>query len=228
MAGHDSETGGADRVRNFTGLRMMRNSPILEETWRYWTSLRRGTAIPQRSTLDPSAMRLILGHAMILDRTRHGTTRVRLGGHVMQDLMGMEVRGLPIRAFFDLADRTRVCEQIEQVFEQPAKLELDLISEGSEGIVTARMLVLPLTDATGAVSKALTVMVCDRITRDAPRRFSLTKAQLTPLCEVAEADHPRRRHTDRALPHELTAGMAESAAPFEGRPSQVPWLRIVK
>ncbi|WP_175484759.1 PAS domain-containing protein [Jannaschia pohangensis] len=221
--------GNSAQFGDLTGLRMMRKSPLLEEAWRYWTSLREGSDLPRRAALDPHAMRLILGHAMILDQVRHGTVRVRLGGHVMHDLMGMDVRGLPIRAFFDVADRTRVVDQIEQVFDTPASLELDLISDGKEGIVTGRMLVLPLLDAAGQPTKALTVMVTDRMVRDTPRRFSLTNATLVPLAGARNGAGPQRRLTDHHLPVEISAlGLAEGQTPFQARPSSVPWLRVVK
>lgn len=235
MAGKDEIRGPnpvrTNDVRDFTGLRMIRRSPLLEETWRYWTSLRTGTDLPRRSALDPKAMSRILGHAMILDQVRHGTVRVRLGGNVMHQVMGMDVRGLPIRAFFDLADRTRAVDLIEQVFDTPSTLELDLISEGSDGLMTGRMLVLPLLDATGAVTKALTVMVTDRVITDAPRRFAVTNATLVPVDGAAAAPRQgllRRRVTDHHLPVEIMAGMAEDAAPYATRPSPVPWLRVVK
>lgn len=218
-------------IRQFTGLRMTRRSPLLEETWRYWTSLRDGQDVPQRTALDPKAMSRILGHAMILDQVRHGTVRIRLGGNVMHQVLGMDVRGLPIRALFDLADRTRAVDLIEQVFDTPSTLELDLISEGAEGLVTGRMLVLPLLDAAGAVTKALTVMVTDRVVMDAPRRFAVTNATARPLTgdtSPGTSDAPQRRATDHRLPVEIMAGMAEDPAPFEAKPSPVPWLRVVK
>ena len=233
MAGLDGYTGGGlgdAKVQRMDGLRMMRGSPLLEEAFRYWASLRSGGGLPRRADLDPVAMRRVLGHAMILDRVRHGAIRVRLGGHVMQDIMGMEVRGLPVRAFFDLADRTRVGALIEEVFETPSTLELDLISEGSDGLVTGRMIVLPLLDASGAVSKALTVMVTDRAVTDAPRRFAVTNAVSVPVNASAPRrdDVPQRRLTDRHLPTEIMAGLAEAAAPYDAKPTAVPWLRVVK
>lgn len=214
---------------DFTGLRMMRKSPLLEEAWQYWTSLRRGAELPRRTAMDPKAMRHILGHSMILDQVRPGTVRVRLGGHVMTDLMGMDVRGLPVRAFFDVVDRTRVTDLIEQVFETPATLELDLISEGADGIVTARMLILPLLDTAGRTTKAMAVIVTDKVVTDAPRRFAVTNGTLVPLAAPITSDDPRRRLTDHDLPVEVMAtGMAEDPAPFETKPSPVPWLRVVK
>ncbi|MEM9796447.1 MAG: PAS domain-containing protein [Pseudomonadota bacterium] len=235
--GQDTMDAGAEHpgsnLHDITGLRMMRTSPLLEEAWRYWSSLRSGRDLPRRDALDPRAMRFILGHSMILDRVRPGTVRVRLGGRVMHDLMGMEVRGLPIRAFFQLDDRSRVMPLIDEVFDAPAKLELDLFSTGATGddVLTGRMLVLPLHDSGGRVTKALTCMALNHNPLEAPHRFAITGHRVTPLgrANVApvvaseRSDFPQRRVSD-PQPMEL----AEAQTPFESRPSGVPWLRVVK
>ncbi len=212
------------------GLRMMRTSPLLSEALRYWTSLCHGGDLPRRADLDPARMTHILGHAMILDRVRPGSIRVRLGGHVLQSLMGMDVRGLPVRAFFDLADRTRVGALIEDVFDSPATLEMDLISDGPDGIITGRMILLPLLDTARRTTKALAVMVTDRAVTDAPRRFSLTHAVALPV-HGAAASHgamPDRPLSPPVAAPETGHGLAERAEPYRTRPSPVPWLRVVK
>lgn len=213
------------------GLKTMRRSALLEQAWRYWTAQREGADLPRRAALDPKEMGPLLGHAMVLDRVQPGAVRVRLGGHVMNALMGMEVRGLHIRAFFDPADRPQVLQKIEQVFEGPSTLELDLISETEDGLLTARMLILPLLDGADRVTKALAVTVTDRVPSDPPRRFQLTNATLVPVAgaPTRQADLPRRRLFDHHLPVELQAGMAEEAAPFDAKkPARVPWLRVIK
>ncbi len=230
--------GPGSAARDFKGLRMMRRAPMLDEAWRYWTSLREGEALPRRAALDPKRMELILGHSMILDQVRHGTVRVRLGGQALERIAGIDVRGLPIRAFFDLADRTRALDLFEQVFDTPATLELDLISDGRPGgLVTGRMLVLPMLDAAGRVTKALAVLVTDRTVEGPPRRFSVTNATMVPLAPVPRVTEPNRRAEDaprprtdwiRTAPEARASELAEPPATFAGRPSAVPWLRVVK
>lgn len=222
-----------DKVREIMGARMMRKSPVLEEAWRYWTSLRMGGRLPNRSDLDPSAMQLILGHALILDRVRPGTVRVRVGGRVANDLMGMETRGLPIRAFFDLMQRSKAQELVEGCFTTPATLELDLISEGADGPIAARMVVLPLRDAHGEPNKALAVIVPDRVAADGPRRFSILRhhlgnlgpaaAEPAPVFDPAPSDEVPL-YVPPAAPEPTVA--AEPAKEY--RSTNVPWLRVVK
>jgi hypothetical protein len=198
---------------DLTGRRMERQSPLLEEAWRYWSSLRTGLAPPPREALDPRAMSLILGHSMILERRQPGAVRVRVGGRVMDRLMGMDVRGLPVRAFFETAQRARAIDLIERVFDEPATLELDLacagLSETRDGRhVDARLLVLPLRDGTGAVSRALSCIAVTGLDIAQPRRFAILRERLAPI-----------RRAD-PLPREI--------APPPGRPGPRPWLRVIK
>ena len=213
--------------RGAGGLRTMRTSPILDQAMRYWSSLREGTDLPRRAALDPRAMRHVIGHAMILDRVHNGAIRARLGGHVMNDLMGMDVRGLPVRAFFDLRDRDRAVELVTQVFETPASLEMDLLSEGPTGtLLTGRMLFLPLLDGAGAPTKALSVLVTDRVVTDPPRRFGITNATMVPFATASARPTPQL-HVAHEMDLPVEIAHAASAEP-EMRPSSVPWLRIVK
>jgi hypothetical protein len=205
-----TETFDAAPLGDLTGRRMERRSPLLEEAWRYWSSLRAGRSLPLRDALDPRAMTLILGHAMILDRLRPGAARVRLGGRVMNALMGMEVRGLPIRAFFEVEQRARAVDLFERVFDGPATLEMDLSCGARSGAaVHARMLVLPLRDRDDGVRKALTCLALDRVDAEPPQRFRILRENLSPLTPQA------------ALPQSL---IPEARL----RPGPRPYLRLVE
>jgi hypothetical protein len=235
IIGRDNRLGTG--VVDFTGPRMERTSPLLEETWRYWSSLRQGIALPRRDALHPRAMSLILGHSMILDHVREGTIRVRLGGRVLNALMGMEVRGLPFRAFFDLDSRARATALVDQVFQIPAALEMALHApaQGDLPALSAKLLVLPLVDQAGRPTKALACIALEGAACGAPRRFALERHMTTPI-QSSGMPH-RRRRDDLPLPGRprhpsvepaRAAGMAEEPAEFQGRPSGVPWLRVVK
>ena len=199
-------------VLDLVDARLTTKSPILQEAWRYWSSLRTDGAVPRREALDPRAMSLILGHSLILDRMRPGTVRVRTGGRVANDLMGMETRGLPIRAFFDLMQRTRAIALVERAFTEVATLEMDLVSDGLDGPLPARMILLPLRDRVDEVSKALAVLVPERLDAEGPRRFAIRRHHLAPLFAA------------RPIPTTQLAMAAEMQAPFEA----APFLRVVK
>jgi hypothetical protein len=203
-------------VHDMMAARMMRTSPVMEEAWRYWNAKRVDGGLPARDDLDPRAMNLIIGHSMILDRVRPGTVRVRVGGRIANSLMGMETRGLPIRAFFDLLQRGEAAELIETCFTTPATMELELQSDGEEGLVRAKMLILPLLDREGAVSKVLALIVPDRLVADAPRRFGIVRHVSGPLA-----------HAARRPPAPVVADPMVIAA-TNGPAVAAPHLRVVK
>ncbi|MGB3408349.1 MAG: PAS domain-containing protein [Jannaschia sp.] len=232
MAGLDGfdggHTGDGGDVHDIMGQRMMRKSPLLEEAWRYWSSLRSGRNLPLREALDPRAMSFTLGHSMILDRVRPGTVRVRLGGRVMNSLMGMEVRGLPVRAFFEVAQRDRAIDLVEEVFEGPSTLELDLLSQTDSGTTHGRMLILPLQDRSGIVSKAISVIALDRFDPEPPHRFTILRQRINPLAQRRDTAFARlgaERLTEAVQP---PLEMAEAAGDYASGPSARPYLRVVK
>ena len=76
--------GGPDPVRILADLRS------------YWDSLRKGRAVPDRADVEPKGIRRALDYAFILERIAPGAARFRLAGRHLVDLMGMEVRGMPV------------------------------------------------------------------------------------------------------------------------------------
>lgn len=227
---------GAEHI-DLMSHRMQRDDPILSQVMRYWDSLRDGDILPARSDLDPRVIQNALGQAFILDRARPGTVRFRVAGHHLNALMGMEVRGMPIRAFFELMERRKLMEHVEACFTAPALLELDLVTE-EEGRppMFGRMLILPMRDHEGGVTKALGCLATDGIVGTPPRRFKLQREQLTPVSYAPVA-------TSRAPVQPVTRGMAESYSPYAPAPinrattpapterldaTDVPYLKVVR
>jgi hypothetical protein len=138
--------------------------PALRSVIGYWDSLRGMHLVPSRMALDPAQMRPHLQNAAILEAPRPGTVRVRLAGARINALMGMEVRGMPLRALFDLADRGRVTVAAEQALADPSVLIVDAIAPAPRyGLSHARELrtqiaILPMVDNDLATTRALYVM----------------------------------------------------------------------
>lgn len=215
-------------IHDLMAARMVRTSPVLEETWRYWNAKRVGGDLPRRDALEPRAMDLIIGHSMILDRVRPGTVRIRVAGRIPNALMGMETRGLPIRAFFDLMQRGEAAELVEAAFTTPATVDLDLRSEGEDGVVSARMLVLPLLDREGDVSKALAAIVPDRLVTDGPRRFRIARQTSGPLTRPSAQPAPPAKDDPRAEMALRLERMVEVPDDVRTPMPDVPYLRLVK
>lgn len=153
----------------------------------YWDSLRTGQLVPPRTALDHGALRPVLQSAAILENPRAGTVRVRLAGARINALMGMEARGMPLRALFDLADRGRVTAEAENALAEPAVLLMDVVTPAPRHGVAPRLAtqiaLLPLCDAEFMVNRALYVMgdvdgaEPGALQPDIPHRWSLWRTE---------------------------------------------------
>lgn len=160
-------------------------SPI-RQAEAYWTALLTGDGVPMRSQIDPRGLENILEYTFVLERIAPGLTRFRLAGRHLNQLAGMEVRGMPLTSFFEPDARDQIKTVSEQVFAQPTIANLTLDSSGRLGRVQlqARMLLLPLKSDLGDVSRILGVLVSDGAIGATPRRFTISATNLRPVSHV--------------------------------------------
>ncbi|MDM7459249.1 MAG: PAS domain-containing protein [Paracoccus sp. (in: a-proteobacteria)] len=158
---------------------------ILCEMRRYWTSLRQGRAVPTRADVDPRAIARCLDHTFILERVAPGAARIRLAGRHLIDLMGMEVRGMPICALVQPSSRGRLSDVLETVFKAPQIVQLSLTAraEYARPALSGQMLLLPLRSDLGDITRILGCLVSEGEAGVAPRRFDLTGEQISPIIE---------------------------------------------
>ncbi|MBI1172033.1 PAS domain-containing protein [bacterium] len=219
--------------------------PALAEVRAYWEGLREGGALPERDRIDPRGIAGALENTFLLERVASGIGRFRIAGMHLHDLMGMDVRGMPLSAMFEPAGRIRLADALEGVFATPAVLELWLEAERGIGrpALEGRLIVLPLTGVRGETSLALGCLAMEGSMGRAPRRFAISGL----MSEVIE----RRRTNWRETPPEVVdrrlqdlppiaavpplpatarqpAGLAEPPADFTPRPPRgKPHLRLV-
>lgn len=193
----------------------------------YWEALRGNRLMPRRSDIDPRGIEGALSHAFIVERVAPGQARLRIAGSHLSDLMGMEVRGMPITSFFTNAARPAVAEALEAVFQKPAQTTLHLSAEAAYGhpLLEGRMLLLPLKSDLGDVSRALGCLVAVGDPGRTPRRFDLTHQEPRRLFATGPTDMDIDGATAPARP-----GFAEAKRPFEtsGGRRLPPYLRVVK
>lgn len=201
-----------DRIVSLAGYQRDMRFPVISEVQAYWEGLRAGRQVPLRSEVDPRGIERALEYAFVLERIAPQVSRFRLAGMHLNDLMGMEVRGMPVTSFFTPPTRVRVAEIIERVFQGPEIAELSLIGEGGMGKppIEARLLILPLKSDLGDISRALGCLVSQGQIGRTPRRFELSEARITPIM----AGEP----TSAARNGSLVAGLAEAPAPFAPAP----------
>ena len=71
----------------------------IAEVEAYWEALRGSRLMPTRAEIDPRGIEQALEYAFIVERIAPGIARLRIAGSHLNELMGMEVRGMPLTAF---------------------------------------------------------------------------------------------------------------------------------
>lgn len=146
----------------------------LENLRRYWEKLRKGRIAPYRAELDPRAFEDALENMFILEQLNPSQIRVRLAGMTLCEMMGMEVRGMPPEAIMAAPHRSGFSEHLHSVLNDPAIVELDLVTSGLDGRdVDARMLLLPLRSDFGEVTRVLGCVVTSTPEVRVPVNFSI-------------------------------------------------------
>ena len=214
----------------------------IREVRAYWDALRDDQDLPRREQVNPRGMAGALHQVFMLERVAPGVARFRVAGMEINDLMGMEVRGMPVSALFDPAARARLAEVLEKVVTARTIVELDLEADRGLGrpALSARLLLLPLKGAVGEADLILGCLASDGQIGRTPRRFVIARA-LEAVVEAQEAA-PKRLHLDmpklatettfapRAAPM-LVGEMAEPSPPkfVAAKPAfERPYLRLVR
>lgn len=168
-------TGANDKTRgDFAALQTVRA---------YWEALRIGRALPRRDQIDPRGLAPALEQVFLAEQVAPGHARIRLAGMHLNDLMGMEVRGMPLTALLDPAARAKLTEALDVVFSGSSALELQLEAErgiGRPGL-EARMLLLPLIGSQGEPNLALGCLCSRGDIGRTPRRFAVARLVREPL-----------------------------------------------
>ncbi|MGQ0564419.1 MAG: PAS domain-containing protein [Gemmobacter sp.] len=196
----------------------------LAEVRAYWEGLRQDGKPPLRAEVDPRGMAGALEHSFVIERVAPGVARFRIAGMELTEMMGMDVRGMPMLSLIDPPDRSDFARHMEKVFTGPAILEMVLEAERGIGrpALEGRLLILPLRNRAGTTALALGCLATEGVIGRAPRRFGIARRAVTPLDAAAPV-------LAEGMAPVLADGMAESPAPFVPRPVPGhPHLRLVK
>lgn len=188
----------------------------ISEVDAYWEALKRGRDMPSRSDIDPRGIENTLEYAFILERIAPGLARLRIAGMHLRDLMGMEVRGMPISSFIETDERESFSKMLEAVVADPAKARISLEAETGIGApkLEGRMLLLPLRDDMGEVTRYFGCLSTLGQVGNTPRRFRITRTELTPIRgKGAPVMTGAQKLTS-------VPGMAEAPSPFTPAPAK--------
>lgn len=218
---HGSDTRQKADIVSIWEHQSKNDKSAIAEMRAYWDSLRCGRRVPLRSEIDPREIAGALEFGFILERLQPGAVRFRLAGMHLCDLMGMEVRGMPLRAFISPSSRAAFSASLERVFTTPEIHEYHLVSEDGIGAeLTGRLLVLPLKSDNGDVDRAIGCLITDGVVGLAPRRFRVAETRVTSLDtgEISREVGPvANQPSPQALEQikEQIRGFAEKQTPFQ-------------
>lgn len=210
-------TGKVARLRARTGL----GHRICAEIRGYWEALRDGRLVPERADVNPRGIDRALEYSFVIERVAPGIGRFRLAGTHLCDVLGMEVRGMPLTAFFVTSSRPQITEASERLFRDPAIIEATLVSEPFQGlpVFSARMLLLPLRSDLGDINRALGCLVAEGDIRRTPTRFEVTSLNMTPVIQPGFFADPAEPLPSPRVPYQDPRhGFAEEQVPFNPAP----------
>jgi hypothetical protein len=139
----------------------------------YWQRLRHTGDIPARSDLNPARIEHVLPHTFILQRVAAGMARFRVAGQRLHDLLKMDPRGMPFSTIFDQDSHDDLRHVIEAVCADPAIVGLQVRSQASllRPSLDGAVLLLPMRDTSGSMTRILGAIVTPDATSQRPRRF---------------------------------------------------------
>jgi len=161
----------------------------------YWASLRENGAIPKRSAIDASALGAALPHIFLAELITPRMAKMRICGHQIEDLQGVDMRGMPVAALFMNEMRGQLAEALAQV-SLGARVTLSLRAAGkaTHPQMTATLALLPLTDPAGKITRVMGVLDRQGAIGPMPRRFDLaTPVQCVTLPSPVEPSRPALR-----------------------------------
>lgn len=198
-------------------------NPILTELLDHWERLRAGRIAPLRSEIDPRQIENALQHAFILERPENGEARFRIAGMKLSELMGMEVRAMPANAIIVPEMRSEFSTVLHNLFECPEIVELTLEAPvPNGGKISADMLLLPMKNDEGEISRILGCLVASGVAPFPPHRFLIKSRRVTRIV-ASDYTHVRAK----------VSGFSESVPSFAPKVLQTQnntqnYLKLVK
>lgn len=197
----------------------------------YWEALRGSRLMPKRSEIDPRGIESALEYTFVLERIAIGMARLRIAGSHLNNLMGMEVRGMPLTSFITPAGRPQMGDMLEEVFQRPSACEIRLSAEvgRNKPAMDARMLLLPLKSDLGDVSRVLGCLIARGEMGSQPRRFDIVGTKTRPLI-LKQDDGEDPKAIQKTTPHAAIEGFHEPRAKYDSKSKSKdkPYLRLIK
>ena len=167
----------------------MRHDPLIQQVVAYWEALRAGRPAPLRAEVDPRGIETALDRVFLAERIAPGIGRIRLAGMCLNDVLGMEVRGMPLTALIAPEDREAFANTLERVYAGGRRADIRLRGMRGPGKpeFEAELALLPLANDRAASGLVLGCLATSGTIGRAPRRFAVTSAELIDFAVTAPA-----------------------------------------
>lgn len=212
--------------------------PAINQVDAYWEGLRCGRLMPERAEIDPRGLESALEYAFMLEHVAPGVARIRIAGMHLNDILGMEVRGMPLTAFINPEDRKRLGRALDRVVNTPQVADIKLSSPRSIGRpgLQARLYLAPLASGDLGHPRILGCLQSEGDIGRAPRRFAMEQVHLRRIVASAQpAERLPQEVSDTPAPAPARNELAEPRAEFAHalrkspeKPESRPNLRLVK
>ena len=122
----------------------------------YWNALRNGRKLPQRSEVDPAALRMLLPHVFVLQRFDSEHVIFRVAGTALCAAFGRELRDHNFVALWTRNGQPVICDLLLQLAEktQVAIMRAVAVTLDKRTVSTETVL-MPLSDEWGAHTRIL-------------------------------------------------------------------------
>lgn len=203
----DDPSSESNGIVDLGTARQGRVSPSLVKIESYWREVRGNRLVPTRADIDPRGLSGTLAQAFVLERIATGLARFRISGSHVIDLMGLEVRGMPLSTIFLPEARQTLADALEAAFDDPSIIRFKLSAETGFGrpALQGSMVLLPLRSDLGEISRILGGVEMEGDLGRAPRRLKI--------------DHQARQGlTGLGAPEANQFGFREGAATVRSTP----------
>ncbi|WP_425070218.1 PAS domain-containing protein [Sagittula sp. S175] len=232
--------GNGQGIVSMTEREKSRREAPLRQVEAYWRGLCDGTSVPLRSQVDPRGMESALENAFLMERIAPSMAKIRVAGTHLNDLMGMQVAGMPLSSLIAPSDRERFGQGITALFADPAIIRMDLKAEGGFGKpdMEASLILLPLRSDFGDLTRGLGALISHGRIGRTPRRFKVERLHISPALEGVASqgivtrekielteDRPSLAFHEQRTPYrpKVLEGLAEKPPAKSG----APFLRLV-
>ncbi len=181
---------GADDGRGLPGGGRFPAATHVRRTWeRLAQAGGGGGTIPARTDLDPRLLGDALRVCFIAEHIVPGQARLRVTGRHLGDLFGMEPRGMPVGALFAPASRREAARLLELTCRRPALTQAWLESGAGigRGRLEGTLVLAPLLDEHGQITRLLGAIETIGHVGRAPRRFEVRRSRYLPCPAPAGA-----------------------------------------